>query len=162
MNNLVESEIHTDDELVNTVKKVVIDESKNTIQDAPIPALKPDTPKIALPQFEYKYLVIDTFTDNSIGLYKSNKIAVEVVKNLVKDDLNVLILSERMKILQNDSVEENRQALQNIKQWIYHVNTIDQNNNTMYMIDGKVVNRYRIHVVKEGDKDVDESNYSNL
>jgi len=160
MEHLVETEIHTPECIAETMKSVSIDENKNIVRE--IPTLKPDTPKIPLPQFEYKYLVIDTFTDNTVGLYKSNKVAVEVVKNLVKDDLNVLMFDERIKILRNDSVEENRQSLQNIKQWIYHLNTIDQNNNTMFMIDGKIMNRYKIHVVKEGDKDVDESNFYNL
>jgi hypothetical protein len=160
MEHLVETEIHTPECIAETMKSVSIDENKNIVRE--IPTLKPDTPKIPLPQFEYKYLVIDTFTDNTVGLYKSNKVAVEIVKNLVKDDLNVLMFDERIKILRNDSVEENRQSLQNIKQWIYHLNTIDQNNNTMFMIDGKIMNRYKIHVIKEGDKDVDESNFTNL
>ena len=160
MEHLVETEIHTPECIAETMKKVSIDENQNIVRE--IPALKPDTPKIPLPQFEHKYLVIDTYTDNTVGLYKSNKKAVEVIKKLVKDDLHMLMLDERMKILRNESVEENRVSLQNIKQWIYHINTIDQSHNTMYMIDGKVMNRYRIHVVKEGDEDVDESNFYNL
>jgi hypothetical protein len=171
LNGTYEPEINTDDELNNTVKKVVIDESKNTIHKqeappaptpAPAPTLKPDTPKIPLPQTTYKFLLVDTLTDSTIGIYKSNQLANNVVKKLIKDDLQIIINNERLKIILGESVDDNRNSLANIKHCLYQFNTIDQSSNTMLSFDGKNINRYKIMCVMEGVDDVDETNFYNI
>jgi hypothetical protein len=147
------TEINTDDELSNKVKKVVINEVKE------ISALKPDTPKIAVAQYQYKYLVSDTLTDSVVGLYPTNKIANSVIIELVKEDLRTLIMDFKIKILHGESIEENQNFLQDIKQYIYQLNTIEQSLQTFVMMDGKAINRYKIIVVRENFTDVDESNF---
>ena len=154
------TEIHTPDNITDTMKKVSIDENKNEVKE--IPALKPDTPKIALPQIIWKFLVVDTYTDSTIGLYQSNKIAVSVIISLVKEDLQTYINDYRLKILNGESIEDNRVHLANLKQCIYHLNTIDHSLNTAVLLDGKVLNRYKILCVKEGQKEINESDYLNI
>lgn len=174
-------EIHTDDEthsmecIADTLKKVSIDESKNTVQQLPIsggqggvlesppvPELKPDTPKLAFKQYTYKFLLTDTFTDSTIGLYKSNKTANLVMIELVKKDLLNYIDIFQKKILNGESIEENRNYLSQIKHHMYHYRTIEQSLNTCVLLDGKPINRYRIIMLKEDQDDVDESDYFNF
>lgn len=157
------SEIHTDDEvhtvecIADTLKKVSIDESKNTVQ--PAPPLKPDTPKIAVKQWSYKFLLTDTLTDSVVGLYPTNKAATLVVIELVKKDLINYVNDFQLKILKGESIEENRMYLANIKHLTYQYNTIEQSLNTSITIDNKTTSRYKILCLKENEPEVDESDF---
>jgi len=166
------SEIHTDDEnysmecIADTLKKVSIDESKNTVQQLPISGgqgaalpLKPDTPKIAVKQWSYKFLLTDTLTDSVVGLYPSNKAATLVVVELVKKDLINYVNDFQLKILKGESIEENRMYLANIKHLTYQYNTIEQSLNTSITIDNKTTSRYKILCLKEDEREVDESDF---
>jgi hypothetical protein len=158
---------HTLECVAESLKKVVIDETKNTIQEAPKPPeetvqLKPDTPKIAVKQFDYKYLLTDSFTDSTIGLYPTNKIANEIMIGLVKKDILLYIDLYQKKILMGESIEENRDYLAIIKNLMYQYNTIEQSMNTSILLDNKAVSRYRVMCLKVDDREVDESNYFNF
>jgi hypothetical protein len=157
-------EVHTPECIAESLKKVVIDETKNTVQEAPKETvqLKPDTPKIAVKQFEYKYLLTDSFTDSTIGLYPNNRVATEIMINLVKKDILLYIDMYQKKILIGESIEENRECLSVIKNLMYHYRTIEQSMNTSIMLENKAVSRYRIMCLKVDDRDVDESNYFNF
>lgn len=164
-----ELEIHSSECKAEASRKVSIDESKNTVQQLPISGgqggvlpLKPDTPKISLPQFEYKFLLVDSFTDSTIGLYNTNKIATGVMIELVKKDILLHIDMYQKKILIGESIEENRDSLAVIKSLMYQYRSIEQSMNTFIMLDGKSINRYRIMALKVDDRDVDESNYFNF
>jgi len=153
-------EVHTPDCLAESLKKVVIDESKNTVQEAP--QLKPDTPKIAIKQFEYKYLLTDSLTDSTIGLYPSNKVATGVLIELVKKDILLYIDMFQKKILIGESIEENRNSLSLIKNLIYQYRTIEQTMNTSIMLENKMINRYRIMSLKVDEREVDEGDFYNF
>jgi hypothetical protein len=157
-------EVHTPDCLAEKVKAVTIDETKNTVQEAPKEKvqLKPDTPKIAIKQFEYKFLVTDSFTDSTIGLYPNNKVATCVIIELVKKDILTYIDMYQKKILIGESVEENRECLAVIKNLMYQYKTIDQSMNTAIMLENKAVNRYRIMCLKVDEREVDESDFFNF
>ena len=155
---------HTPECIAESLKKVVIDETKNTVQEAPKPPqetvqLKPDTPKIALPQFDYKFLVTDTLTDSTVGIYPSNKVATGVIIELVKKDILLHIDMQQKKILLGDSIDVNKTALSLIKNLIYQYKTIEQSLNTSIMLEDKSVNRYRIMCLKVDDREVDESSF---
>jgi len=161
-----ELEIHSSECIAEASRKVSIDESKNTVQEIPTPppapVLKPDTPKLSLPQFEYKFLLVDSFTDSTVGLYNTNKIATGVMIELVKKDILLHIDMYQKKILIGESIEENRDSLAVIKSLMYQYRSIEQSMNTFIMLDGKAINRYRIMALKVDDRDVDESNYFNF
>jgi hypothetical protein len=165
-------EIHTDDEnhsmgcIADTLKKVSIDESKNTVQQLPISGsqggvlpLKPDTPKIAVKQWTYKFLLTDTLTDSVVGLYPTNKAATLVAIELVKKDLISYVNDFQLKILKGESIEENRMYLANIKHLTYQYNTIEQSLNTSITIDNKTTSRFKILCLREDNSEVDESDY---
>jgi hypothetical protein len=153
-------EVHTTECLSEKVKAVTIDETKNTVQEAPKTVqLKPDTPKIALQQFEYKFLVTDSFTDSTVGLYDSNKKATSVIIELVKKDILLYIDMHQKKILTGDSIEVNRISLSIIKNLAYQYRTIEQSMNTCILLDGEAKNRYRVMSVKVNDTEVDESDF---
>jgi hypothetical protein len=157
-------EVHTPDCLAESLKKVVIDESKNTVQEAPPQTvqLKPDTPKIAIKQYEYKYLLTDSLTDSTIGLYPTNKIATSVLIELVKKDILLYIDMFQKKILIGESIEENRNCLSLIKNLIYQYRTIEQTMNTSIMLENKMINRYRIMSLKVDEREVDEGDFLNF
>jgi hypothetical protein len=161
------TELNTDDEMNHTpeclaesLKKVVIDESKNMVQEPP--QLKPDTPKIPLKQWVYKYLLNDSFTDSIVGMYDSNNKAVRIMIDLVKKDIINYIDLYQKKILQGESIEENRNYLSLIKNLLYQYRNIENSRNTCIMLEGKSVNRYRIMMVKEDEQEPDESDYLNF
>jgi hypothetical protein len=161
MEHLVEVEIHSPECIAETMKKVTIDESKNTSSDQPV-ELKPDTPKIPVKQFSFKFLLTDTFTDSIIGLYPTNRIATNVMIDLVKEDLMLYVDYFKKNILFGESVEDNRNHLSNIKQLLYQYNTIEQSQNTSVMIDGEVKNRYRITIVKENNTEISTTDFINI
>jgi len=152
---------HTPECIAESLKKVVIDETKNTVQEAPKETvqLKPDTPKIAVKQYDYKFLVTDTLTDSTVGIYNSNKVATGVIIELVKKDILLHIDMQQKKILIGESIEENRSSLSLIKSLIYQYKTIEQSLNTSIMLEDKTVNRYRVMCLKVDDREVDESSF---
>jgi hypothetical protein len=155
------------EELGKAVKKLVIDETKNTVQEAPkapqeTVQLKPDTPKIAVKQFDHKFLLVDSFTDSTIGLYPSNKVANTIMIELVRKDILLYIDMYQKKILIGESVEENRDSLAVIRNLLYQYRTIEQSMNTSIMLENKAISRYRIMCLKVDDREVDESNYFNF
>ena len=151
---------HTPECLAESLKKVVIDETKNTVQEAP--QLKPDTPKIAVKQYIYKFVLTDSLTDSIIGIYPTNKIATTLMIELVKKDISLYVDMYQKKILIGESVEENRDSLAVIKNLMYQYKTIEQSMNTSIMLENKAINRYRIMCIKEDQRDVDESDYFNF
>jgi len=139
-------------ELKTEVKKVEINEEKNQVIGPPTG----QSEKIDLSS-KYKFLVLDTLTDSVVGLFKSNRKAQDVIIKLVKIDLKNIIEINRMKILQGESIEENRIYLQIIKQSLYQISTITQSNNTMINLGDKNLCRYKVVMIPESEEDVDEA-----
>jgi hypothetical protein len=105
---------------------------------------------------KYKYIVLDKLTESVVGIYPTNKKANGVIIKLVKNDLNVLIQNSRMNILFSEDINENRIHLNNIKQAMYQLKTIEQSNMIHMIIGDKNINRYRIVCVVDNDEDIDE------
>jgi hypothetical protein len=149
-------------------RQVTFDENQNTFKEIPVlppspPELKPDTPKIPMKQYQYKFLVTDTYTDSIVGLYPSNKIATKVIIDLVKQDIMIYIEDYNKKILHGESIEENRQYLGMIKALTYQYKTIDDSLQTfIQMEDGMAKNRYRIVMVKEDEREVYNVDFTNF
>jgi hypothetical protein len=135
-------------ENLNTAKTV-------SFADPPIKEEVKQQQKIDLSQ-KYKYIVLDKLTECVVGIYPTNKKANGVIIKLVKNDLNVLVQNSRMNILFSEDINENRIHLNNIKQAMYQLKTIEQSNMTHMVIGDKNINRYRIICVVDNDEDVDE------
>jgi hypothetical protein len=133
-------------------KKVVINEEKNQVIGPP----SGQSEKIDL-SAKYRFLVLDTLTESVVGLYKSNNVAVKVIINLIKKDLETVVLDNRIKILNGESIEENRNYLQIIKQALYQMKTIEQSKMTHMIIGDKSINRYKILMVEDGEREVSET-----
>jgi len=127
------TEINTDDEIEKKMKSV-------TFQD---------TPKIPIRQPKYNFVLIDSFTDTIIGCYDSNRQANEKIHELVKNDLEYLILHFRTLILTNKNVAENRDTLNKLKHSLYQLRTLDQSKNYNLYIDDKLVSRYMIKTTND-------------
>ena len=133
-------------------KKVVINEEKNQVIGPP----SGQSEKIDL-SCKYRFVVLDTLTESIVGLYKSNNVAISVVIKLVKKDLELLVQEHRIKILNGESVEENRNSLAVIKQSLYQLKTIDHSKMTHMLIGDRTVNRYKILMVEDDERERTES-----
>jgi len=141
------------EEIKTEEKKVVINEEKNQVIEPP----KGQSEKIDL-SAKYRFVVLDTLTESIVGLYKSNNIAVSVVINLVKKDLETLVQDNRIKILHGESIEENRNYLSIIKQALYQIKTIEQSKMTHMIVGERNINRYKILMVEDDERDRSEVN----
>jgi len=149
-------------------RQVTFDENQNTVKEIPAlppsppePQLKPDSPKIPMKQYTYKFLVTDTYTDSVVGLYPSNKVATKVIIDLVKDDILVYINDYNQKLLHGESIEENRENLAMIKALTYQYKTIDDSLQTfIQMKDGMAKNRYRIVMIKEDEREISNVDFT--
>ena len=133
-------------------KKVVINEEKNQVIGPP----SGQSEKIDL-SAKYRFVVLDTLTESIVGLYKSNNVAISVVMKLVKKDLELIVQEHRIKILNGESIEENRISLSVIKQSLYQLKTIEQSKMTHMLIGGRTVNRYKILMVEDDERERTES-----
>jgi hypothetical protein len=145
MEHLVESEVKVEE------KKVVINEEKNQVIGPP----SGQSEKIDLSS-KYRFVVLDTLTESVVGLYKSNNVAVNVIIKLVKKDLETIVQEHRIRILNGESIEENRNSLSIIKQALYQSKTIEQSKMTHMLIGDRTVNRYKILMVEDGERDISE------
>ena len=145
MEHLVEPEVKVEE------KKVVINEEKNQVIGPP----SGQSEKIDL-SAKYRFIVLDTLTESIVGLYKSNNIAVSVVIKLVKKDLETLVQDNRIKILHGESIEENRNYLSIIKQALYQIKTIEQSKMTHMIIGERTINRYKVLMIEDGERDISE------
>jgi len=136
------------EELKVEEKKVVINEEKNQVIGPP----SGQSEKIDL-SAKFRFLVLDTLTESVVGLYKSNNVAVNVIIKLVKKDLETLVQEQRIKILNGESIEENRDSLQIIKQSLYHIKTIEQSKMTHMIIGNRSINRYKILMVEDDERE---------
>jgi len=149
-------------------RQVTFDENQNTVKEIPAlppsppePQLKPDTPKIPIKQYQYKFLVTDTYTDSIVGLYPTNKIATKVIIDLVKQDIMIYIEDYNKKLLHGESIEENRQYLAMIKALTYQYKTIEDSLQTfIQMEDGMAKNRYRIVMIKEDEREISNVDFT--
>jgi hypothetical protein len=132
-------------------KKVVINEEKNQVIGPPAG----QSEKIDL-SAKYRFLVLDTLTESVVGLYKSNNVAVNVITKLVKKDLETLVQEHRIRILNGESIEENRISLSVIKQALYQIKTIDHSKMTHIIIGDRNVNRYKILMCHDDERDITE------
>lgn len=132
-------------------KKVVFNEEKNQVIGPP----SGQSEKIDL-SAKYRFLVLDTLTESVVGLYKSNNVAVNVIIKLVKKDLETIVQEHRIRILNGESIEENRNSLSIIKQALYQMKTIEQSKMTHMIIGERSVNRYKILMVEDGERDISE------
>jgi hypothetical protein len=139
------------EELKVEEKKVVINEEKNQVFGPP----EGQSKKIDLSS-KYRFLVLDTLTESVVGLYKSNNVAVNNIIKLVKKDLETLVQDNRTKILHGESVEENRIYLSIIKQALYQIKTIEQSKMTHMLIGDRNVNRYKILMIEDDERDISE------
>jgi hypothetical protein len=136
------------EELKVEEKKVVINEEKNQVIGPP----SGQSEKIDL-SAKYRFLVLDTLTESVVGLYKSNNVAVSVVINLVKKDLETLVQEHRIKILNGESIEENRNSLQIIKQSLYQMKTIEHSKMTHMIVGDRSINRFKILMVEDDERE---------
>jgi len=149
-------------------RQVTFDENQNTVKEIPaLPPsppehqLKPDTPKIPVKQYQYKFLVTDTYTDSIVGLYPSNRTATKVIIDLVKQDIMVYIEDYNKKLLYGESIEENRRYLAMIKALTYQYKTINDSLQTfIQMEDGMAKNRYRIIMIKEDEREISNVDFT--
>ena len=88
-----------------------------------------------------------------VGLYKSNNVAVSVIIKLVKKDLETLVQEHRIKILNGESIEENRNSLQIIKQSLYQIKTIEFTKMTHIIIGDRSINRFKIIMVEDDERE---------
>jgi hypothetical protein len=147
MEHLVEPELKVEE------KKVVINEEKNQVIGPP----SGQSEKIDL-SAKYRFIVLDTLTESIVGLYKSNNVAVNVVIKLVKKDLETLVQEHRIKILNGESIEENRNSLSVIKQALYQMKTIEQSKMTHMIVGSRSINRYKILMVEDDERERTEEN----
>lgn len=140
------------EELKVEEKKVVINEEKNQVIGPP----SGQSEKIDL-SAKYRFLVLDTLTESVVGLYKSNNVAVSVVINLVKKDLETLVQEHRIKILNGESIEENRNSLQIIKQSLYQMKTIEHSKMTHMIVGDRSINRFKILMVEDDERERTET-----
>ena len=129
-------------------KKVVINEEKNQVIGPP----SGQSEKIDL-SAKYRFLVLDTLTESVVGLYKSNNVAVSVIIKLVKKDLETLVQEHRIKILNGESIEENRNSLQIIKQSLYQIKTIEFTKMTHIIVGDRSINRFKIIMVEDDERE---------
>jgi hypothetical protein len=140
------------EEIKTEEKKVVINEEKNQVIGPP----SGQSEKIDL-SAKYRFLVLDTLTESIVGLYKSNNVAVNVVTKLVKKDLESLVQEHRIKILNGESIEENRNSLSVIKQALYQIKTIEQSKMTHMIVGSRSINRFKILMVEDDERERSES-----
>jgi hypothetical protein len=139
------------EEIKTEEKKVVINEEKNQVIGPP----SGQSEKIDL-SAKYRFLVLDTLTESVVGLYKSNNVAVNVIIKLVKKDLETLVQENRIKILNGESIDENRIYLSIIKQALYQIKTIEQSKMTHMIIGERTINRYKVLMIEDGERDISE------
>jgi hypothetical protein len=139
------------EEIKTEEKKVVINEEKNQVIGPP----EGQSKMIDLSS-KYRFIVLDTLTESIVGLYKNNNIAVNMIMKLVKKDLETIIQDNRIKILNGESVEENRLYLSIIKQALYQIKTIEQSKMIHMIIGERNVSRYKILMVEDGERDISE------
>jgi hypothetical protein len=144
------NEVKTE-ENVNKVN-VTINEEKNQVIGPP----SGQSEKIDLSS-KYRFIVLDTLTESIVGLYKNNNVAISVVMKLVKKDLELVVQDHRIKILNGESIEENRNSLAVIKQSLYQLKTIEHSKMTHMIIGDKSVNRYKILMVEDDERERTES-----
>ena len=140
------------EEIKTEEKKVVINEEKNQVIGPP----SGQSEKIDL-SAKYRFIVLDTLTESIVGLYKSNNVAVNVVIKLVKKDLETLVQEHRIKILNGESIEENRNSLSIIKQALYQIKTIEQSKMTHMIVGSRSINRFKILMVEDDERERSET-----